>query len=159
VARGDFEPRDEKPVVFGTRCHQLAMYVVFENPMPMVSDYPEAYEGQPGFDFLEKVPATWDETKFVAGEPGEYVVVARRNGKNWYLGGMTNWTSRKVKLPLSFLGGGTFAAHIRTDDRADGSNPNEIREENRPVKSGDMLEITLASGGGVAAEFQPVASP
>ena len=108
VTRDDFKPRDEKPEVMGTRCHQLAMYIVFENPMPMVCDFPEAYEGQPGFDFLVETPTTWDETRFVAGEPGEYVVVARRSGKNWYLGGMTNWTSRKLRLPLEFLGDGVF---------------------------------------------------
>ena len=94
VARSDFRPRNENPTVLGTRCHHLAMYVVYENPMPMVCDSPSAYEGQPGFDFLVDVPTTWDETRFVAGEPGEFIVVARRNGPNWYLGGMTNWQAR-----------------------------------------------------------------
>ena len=65
------------PLVLGTRCHQLALYVVYENPMPMVADVPKAYEDQPGFDFVVEVPTTWDETKFVAGEAGEYVVVAK----------------------------------------------------------------------------------
>ena len=78
VSRADFQPQDRLPVVMGTRCHQLALYVVYENPMPMVADVPQAYEGQPGFDFLKEAPTTWDETRFVAGEPGEYVVLARR---------------------------------------------------------------------------------
>ena len=133
VARDKFQPRDEQPVVFGTRCYQLAMYVVFENPMPMVADSPEAYEGQPGFDFLVEVPTTWDETRFVAGEPGEYVVVARRSGKTWYLGGMTNWTSRNLSLPLSFLGDGSFEANVNSDGSLDGENPNEIRQDKRRV--------------------------
>jgi alpha-glucosidase len=159
AARDKFEPRDEKPEVLGTRCHQLAMYVVFENPMPMVCDYPEAYEGQRGFDFLEQVPTTWDETRFVVGEPGEFVVVARRSWKTWYLGGMTNWTSRKLKLPLDFLGGGAFTAFLRTDDRPDGSNPNDIREEQILVDRSRSLDVKLASGGGVVADIRPVNSP
>lgn len=155
ATREDFKPRDEKPEVLGTRCHQLAMYVVFENPMPMVCDYPEAYEGQSGFDFLQEVPTTWDETRFVAGEPGEYVVVARRSGKNWYLGGMNNWTSRKVKLPIDFLGDGAFTADIRTDVAPDGSKPNEIGQEMRAVSRGESLDVALACGGGIAAVFSP----
>jgi alpha-glucosidase len=154
VARDDFKPRDEKPEVLGTRCHQLAMYIVFENPMPMVCDFPEAYEAQPGFDFLVDAPTTWDETRFVAGEPGEYVVVARRSGKDWYLGGIANWTSRKLKLPLEFLGNGSFEADVRTDGALDGSNPNEIRRDKRIVKSSESLELAMASGGGVAAVFR-----
>ena len=155
LARDDFKPRDEKPEVMGTRCHQLAMYIVFENPMPMVCDYPEAYEGQPGFDFLVEVPTTWDETRFVAGEPGEYVVVARRSGKNWYLGGMTNWTSRKVRIPLGFLGNGVFDASVNSDVSPDGSNPNKIQTENRAATNDQTLDVELASGGGVAAVFRP----
>ena len=133
VAHDKFQPRDEQPVVFGTRCYRLAMLVTLENPMPMVADTPEAYEGQPGFDFLVEVPTTWDETRFVAGEPGEYVVVARRSGKTWYLGGMTNWTSRNLSLPLSFLGDGSFEANVNSDGSLDGENPNEIRQDKRRV--------------------------
>ena len=62
----------------GTRAHQLAMYVVFESPLVMVSDYPEAYEDQPGFEFIEKVPTVWDDTKVLNGEPAQYVTIARQ---------------------------------------------------------------------------------
>ena len=65
-------------------------------------ELPEAYEDQPGFDFVVDVPTTWDQTKFVAGEAGEYLVLARRSGNTWYLGGITNWTPRELKLPLDF---------------------------------------------------------
>jgi alpha-glucosidase len=154
VPRGDFEPRDLMPVVLGTRCNQLALYVVFDNPMPMVADDPSAYEGQPGFEFVAEVPTTWDETRFVAGQAGEYVVVARRSGDAWYLGGITNWAARDISLPLGFLGDGQFAASLYVDRSLDGKNPNELQQEQRDVTATTKLEVSLASGGGVAAVFR-----
>jgi alpha-glucosidase len=155
ATRSVFQPRDDRPSVLGTRAHHLALYVVFENPMPMLADIPSVYEGAPGFDFLVEVPTTWDETRFVAGEAGEYVVVARRSGKNWYLGGITNWTSRKVRLPLDFLGEGSFDATLFQDLSEDGEKPNELRIEARAVNSTTTLDVTLASGGGIAAVIRP----
>ena len=87
--RNHFKPANVKPSVLGTRCQHLAMYVVYENPMPMVCDAPTAYEGQPGFDFIRQVPTAWDETRVLSGKVGEYIVVARRKGHDWYLGAMT----------------------------------------------------------------------
>ncbi len=155
ATRDKFQPRDERPEVLGTRCHQLALYVVYENPMPMVCDYPEAYEGQPGFDFLERVPTTWDETRFVVGEPGEYIVVARRSGKDWYLGGITNWSKRDLKLRLGFLGKATFTASLYTDGPLDGSNPNELHVSTHTVTPAQTLDVKMMSGGGVAAILRP----
>jgi alpha-glucosidase len=98
---------------------------------------------------------TWDETRFIAGEAGEYVVVARRSGDTWYLGGMTNWTSRSLKLPLKFLGSGPFEAKLYLDRSSDGENPNELRIDSRQVSSGDSLDVSLASGGGITGIFRP----
>jgi alpha-glucosidase len=155
ASRSAFQPRDDRPSVLGTRAHHLALYVIFENPLPMLADIPSAYENEPGFDFLVEVPTTWDETRFVAGEAGEYVVVARRGGKNWYLGGITNWTARKVRLPLSFLGEGEFEATLYQDVSEDGEKPNELHIETRAVEAQTNLDVTLASGGGIAAVFHP----
>lgn len=77
AARGQFKVRDIEPMALGTRAHQLAMYVVYESPLVMVSDFPEAYDGQPGVEFIEKVPVVWDDTKVLAGRPAEFVVIAR----------------------------------------------------------------------------------
>jgi alpha-glucosidase len=120
--------------------------------MPMVADEPEAYEGQPGFEFIVDVPTTWDETRFVAGEMGEYVVVSRRKFDAWYLGGVTNWDAREVMLPLKFLGDGPFEATLYTDKN--GSHPNELEQTTRDVTSADSLSVKLVSGGGVAAVFK-----
>ncbi len=155
VPREKFQPRDLEPWVMGTRCNQLALYVVFENPMPMVADDPSAYEGPPGFDFVVEVPTTWDETRFVAGEMGEYVVVARRKGDTWYLGGITDWDARTVSLPLKFLGEGEFEATVYSDLTSDGKNLNELEKRSQAVTATDRLKIAFASGGGVAAAFKP----
>lgn len=133
------------------RSHNLALYVVYENPMPMVADDPSAYEGQPGFDFLTEVPTTWDETRFLIGEPGEYVVMARRQGNAWYLGGITNWTPREIDVPLDFLSAGEFEATLYADGSLDESLPNSLSKQQRTVTAATPLHIALAPGGGFVA--------
>jgi alpha-glucosidase len=157
--REEFEPRDLLPLVLGTRCHHLALYVIYENPLPMLSDVPEAYDRQPGFDFLVDVPVTWDETKFVAGDAGEFIVVARRSGDAWYLAGITNWMPRVLQLPLDFLGDGQFEAKLYLDFSLDGDQPNDLRQETRPLSSESTLDVALASGGGFVAVIRPAAKP
>jgi alpha-glucosidase len=151
LGKSDFRARFIHPHVLGTRCHQLALYVVYENPMPQVCDTPSAYEGQPGFEFLEAVPATWDETRFLAGRPGEFIAVARRSGSEWYLGGITNDTPRRLSIPLDFLGPGEREARVFRDGSMDPERPNEIGVERRSVAAGSSLEVDLATGGGFAA--------
>ena len=155
VRREKFQPRDLRPWVMGTRCNQLALYVVFENPMPMVADDPLAYEGEAGFDFIVDVPTTWDETRFVAGEPGEYIVVARRSHKTWYLAGITDWTGRTLDIPLKFLGRSQYEAKLYLDSATGGENPNELRIETRNVSAGETIKVAFASGGGMAAVIRP----
>ncbi|TWU28120.1 glycoside hydrolase family 97 protein [Bythopirellula polymerisocia] len=155
VARSEFEPQYSNPVVLGTRCHHLATYVIFENPMPMVADKPSRYEGQAGFDFIVEVPTTWDETRFVAGEPGEYLVLARRSGDTWYLGGITDWTSRKLEVALDFLGDRTYEAHLYVDGSLKENEPNAITEKHLPVTSATPLKVSLAPGGGFVAVLRP----
>lgn len=148
VSRKAFKPQDLNPTVLGTRCHHLALYVVYENPMPMVADVPSAYEGQPGFDFLREVPTTWDETKFVAGEPGEYVVLARRSGDKWYLAGITDWTERELEVPLAFLGEGEFELTLWADGSMDEAKPSEVAKMTQGVSMKEPLKVKLAPGGG-----------
>jgi alpha-glucosidase len=148
ASRAEFKPRDLMPEVMGTRCHNMALYVVYENPMPMVADAPTAYEGQSGFEFIARVPTTWDETRFVVGEAGQYIVLARRSGRDWYLGGITNWTKREVDVPLSFLGDGDFDATLFVDGSMNESQPNAIEKRQQRVAAATTLHIRMASGGG-----------
>ena len=114
----DFVIRNAPPYVMTTRGQQLAMYVVYESPFGVVADTPDAYREGAGLDFLSKVPVTWDETRFLMGDIGEYVVLARRKGRDWYVGAMTNEQGRTVELPLDFLGSGRFEATAWTDGAA-----------------------------------------
>jgi len=153
--RGEFKPRHIAPNVLGTRCHHLAMYVCFDNSNPMLADYPTAYEGQPGFDFLKRVPTWWDETRVLAGDVGEVLVTARRKGDAWYVGGMSARRPRDLELPLSFLGPGRYLARIWRDAPEADSDPNRLTTESLSVTSGDPLKIHLALDGGFVAQILP----
>jgi alpha-glucosidase len=100
----------------GTRCHQLAMYIVFEASLQMLADNPTAYmKEQESTDFIAKVPTTFDETVALSGKVGEQVAIARKKGDTWYVGAMTNWTARDIELDFSFLGAGNHEAVIFRD--------------------------------------------
>jgi len=157
VPRAQFKPRNVAPNVLGTRCHMLAMYVCFDNPTPMVADYPAAYEGQPGFDFLKMVPTWWDETRVLSDQIGELLVVARRKGKSWYVGGMSARQSRELALPLSYLGQGRYRATIWKDATDAEQDPNKLTTETLHLSSRDTLPLHLALDGGFVARFVPMA--
>ncbi|NWG14131.1 MAG: glycoside hydrolase family 97 C-terminal domain-containing protein [Acidobacteria bacterium] len=92
TARGQFFVDYDEPMVQGTRAHELGKYVVFDSPLPMVADHRAGLRGQPGTDFVIAAPTTWDETRGLAGEVGQFVAVARRHGSEWWIGAMTDWT-------------------------------------------------------------------
>lgn len=150
-----FKPRDSAPFVMGTRCHQLAQYVVFYSPLQMCVDYPEEYRGAVGFEFLRWVPTTWDESRVIDGYPGRYVLMARRKGHEWYVGGMNDGQTRSVKLPLSFLGSGQWRMDAFTDGERCKEVPEQIRRVRGVVSSAETLDIAMASGGGCAIRFVP----
>ncbi len=158
VSPDRFHPRSIMPNVLGTRCHHLAMYVVYENPMPMVCDTPSSYEGQTGFEFLKQVPTTWDETRFLAGKAGEFIVVARRKDTTWYLGGMTNDAGREIVIPLHILESGVYEAEMYIDGSLSQDAPNAIRLERQAVEAGTALRVALAPGGGFVATIRPKSS-
>ena len=153
VTREDFVARDTHPMVMGTRAQQLALYVVFDEPFAMVSDAPTAYANQPAFRFIQDVPTTWDATHVLNGEPGEFVTIARRHGDEWYLGSLTNWSARDLRIPLQFLGKGAYKAEIYEDAADSGENPKHISIHEQSVRSSDTLVLHLASGGGCAIRF------
>ncbi len=154
VTREEFEPRMERPMVMGTRAHQLAMYVVYEAPFQMVSDYPGAYAGQPAFAFIQRVPATWDETRVLGGAPGQWIGVARRSGRDWYLGAMTDWEPRELDLALSFLAEGRYLAHVYADAADADQFPKHVHVADQRVRPTTHLRPHLAPGGGYAVWLQ-----
>jgi len=153
--RETFKAQGVAPMVLGTRSHHLAMYVVYENPMPMVVDYPTAYENQPGFDFIEQVPTVWDETRVLSAKVGESIVLARRKGNEWYIGAMTNWTPRELEVPLDLLGRDSYLAETWSDGPETAENPNFLVHERRTVSAKDRIHVKLDSGGGWVMKVRP----
>ena len=146
ATREQFKPRNLDPMCQATRAQQLAMYVVFESQLAMLSDYPEIYDHNPGMEFLDKVPTVWDETKVVNGEPSQYVTIARRHGDDWFLGAMTNWDSRDLEIPLSFLGAGEFEAQIFADGADADKDAKSVAISTQRVKAGDKLSASSRAG-------------
>ncbi len=157
VVRSEFDSASVEPKTLGTRCQQLAMYVVYESPLQMVSDHPAAYKGQKGFEFIKMVPTTWDQTIGVDGKISDYIIVARRKGADWYVGGMTDWTPRTLTFKTSFLEQGkAFHAVIFKDADDSDIHPKDLVQEEKTVNGGDEMTFSLAPGGGFAIQFTPV---
>jgi alpha-glucosidase len=150
----DFQFRDRAPFVQGTRGHQLAMYVVYQNHLPMMADYPAAYRGQPGLAFLVAVPSTWDALRVLHAELGQCLVVGRRSGDSWYLGGMTADHGRELSLPLEFLGKGSFEVELLLDDPAGG--PTSLTRQQQTVTPGQSLRVSMPRAGGFVARVRPL---
>jgi len=148
VTPSEYKAQYTRPLVLGTRCHMLAMYVVLESYLGMVCDYPAAYEGQDGFDFLRAVPTTWDETRVPEAIPGERVTIARRKGDDWWVGTINNSVEKQVYLSLNWLPPGSYTARIYSDAPDAGTEPDHLRVETRTLSGGDSVMIRLAPGGG-----------
>jgi alpha-glucosidase len=142
-------------MAMGTRWHHLAMYVVYESPLQMCSDYPGSYRVQPAAEFLRFVPASWDETNVIAGKIGDYIAIARKQGNDWFIGAMTDWEERTLELPLNFLGDGNYKALIMADGSEADSNPTSVSVLDKTVTATDSLTANMASGGGYVAYLSP----
>jgi alpha-glucosidase len=154
ATKADFKPIFNRPMSQGTRCQQLAMYVVLESPVQMLADSPSNYRKEPeSLTFVSKVPTVWDETRVLSAAVGEHILVARRSGADWYVAGMTNWTARDLELDLSFLDTGGYDADLFADGpNADRAAVDYTRTQRR-VTSADKIALHLAPGGGFAAHF------
>ncbi len=155
ATKSDFRPIFNTPMSQGTRCHQLAMYVVYESPLQMLCDFPTNYNREPEcLDFLSKVPSVWDETVVIDAKVADYIAVARKNGNDWYVGAMTDWTPRELIVDFSFLEAGKlFTAAIYQDGINADRNANDYKKVTRTITKGDKLTIKLAPGGGWACRI------
>ena len=152
----NFHEKDHKiwfnlPASVGTRCHQLGMYVVYESPLQMLADSPSNYYREPVcMEFLSQVPVVWDETRVLKASVGEYVVVARRHGDTWYIGGMVGEKGQKFEIGLDFIKGNKTLTYWEDGVYVD-MNANDVARRTRKVKQGDKITITMYDGGGYAA--------
>jgi alpha-glucosidase len=151
-----FRAVNDRPMSQGTRCHQLAMYVVFESPLQMLSDSPSNYLREPEMmEFLAPVPTEWDETKVLDGKIAQYIAVARRNGKDWYVGAMTNWSPREMEIDFSFLPEGNFTLQAYEDGVNADRMGSDYKMSKTQVNRGTKLKIKLGPGGGWAGRITP----
>ena len=150
----NFRVVNSEPMSQGTRCRQLAAYIVFDAPLAMISDRPSNYEKElECFNFMAKIPTVWEQTVPLENKISEYVSVARKNGNEWYIGGMTDWNERELIFDLSFLGEGNYQAELFTD----GVNANRIASDYRKevinIPANRKLTVKMAQGGGFAARI------
>ncbi len=151
----NFTPIFTEPMSQGTRCHQLALYPVFESPLQMLSDNPSNYYREPEcMEFLAAVPSVWDETQVLEAKVSDYVAVARRSGDKWFVGALTDWDPREMELKLGFLGEGTYTMKVWKDGLNADKHAADFSQETVEVTSDSTVKIKMAPGGGWAAIIQ-----
>ena len=151
AAKWCYSPSWNEPMSQGTRCRQLAEYVIFDAPFAMLCDAPTAYMQEPECtEFIAKVPTVWDETRILDGKVGEYIVSAKRKGDTWYIGAITDWNARTIELNLKALGitSGTVTMFV------DGPNAHrkgvDYQKKTIAIPADGKLKVELAPGGGAA---------
>ncbi len=162
ASKGNYRPVNSEAMSQGTRCRQLAEYIVFNSPLTMLCDSPSNYMKEPEcLEFISEVPTVWDEIVPLEGKVAEYVAVAKRKGDVWYVGGMTDWNARDMEVDLlQVLGDGEWTVEIFTDGVNADRAGCDYRKSEYVLKAADnntfRLGVHLAPGGGFAAKFTPV---
>lgn len=144
-----------RPMSLGTRCHQLAMYVVYEAPLQMLCESPSRYrQEQETVDFITSIPTTWDETRVIEAAVSDYIVIARRKGEDWFLAAMTDDTPREFNIELDFLSEGTYEMEVFKDGMNARNYAEDYKREIKKVKKNDSLGMNLVGGGGWIAQIR-----
>lgn len=152
--KANYFPAYTDPMSQGTRCRQLAEYVVFESPFNMLCDNPIAYMREPECTaYIAEIPTVWDRTVVVNGKVGEYITIARQKGADWYIGGMTGWSGRNMELDLSFLGEGRYEIILFRDGINAGKVATDYKKETVEIPENKKIDIYLATGGGFAGKI------
>lgn len=157
ATKKDFQPIYYNPMSQGTRCHQLATYIVYDSPFTMLCDAPTLYEKEDEYTrFIASLPVETDRTLVLSGEMGEYIVTARQRDDKWHVGGLTNWTARSIQVDFSFLEDGVnYTATLLKDGINAEKQASDYSKETFTVNKGNKLDIKLASGGGFAIRIIP----
>ena len=152
VPAKNYYPSRSLPLVQGTRCRQLAMYILYYSPIAMLCDSPSAYNKEkPCLDFITPIPTVWDQTVAVDGKIGDFAIMARRKGDVWYVAGLTGHSERTFDLEMPWLPAGKYSVELFTD----GANAEKIATDYKrkvvPYETGKKLTIKMIAGGGFAA--------
>lgn len=149
ATKGNYRNVYNEAMSQGTRCRQLAGYIIFESPLNMLCDSPSNYMSeQECTEFIAAVPTVWDNTISLDGEIGKYVSVARQKDNTWYVGAMTNWDARNMQLDLSFLGEGNFKGEVFKDGINADRAARDYRKETIDIPANKQLPVSMAPGGG-----------
>lgn len=150
----EFYQYGNRPVGLGSRSHSMALNVMFESPLTMLPDSPsDYYANDECTSFLTKIPVVWDETKIIDAKIGEYVILARRSGDDWYLAAITNWDARKLTVDLNFLGSGKYNMNYFMDGKNTNNRAIDFVHKSQKVDSSTTIEMNLSSGGGWVAKI------
>jgi len=154
AVKSNYIPVYTEPMSQGTRCHQLALYTVFESPFNMLCDAPSNYEKEADCtSFIAGIPTVWDKTVVLDGKVGEYIVVARQNKEKWYIGGITDWNARDLTIDFSFLEKGNYAIELFKDGVNADKTAADYKKEKTVLNSNKKLIVHLAPGGGFTAKI------
>ena len=154
ASKSNYRPVNTEPMSQGTRCRQLAEYVVFYSPLNMLCDSPSNYmKEKECTEFIAAVPEVWDESRGLAGKVGEYIAIARRSGSDWYVGAMTDWSAREMTLDLSFLPEGSYQVELYKDGVNADRAACDYRKETTDLPSDRKINIKMAPGGGWVAKI------
>jgi alpha-glucosidase len=149
VNRGIAKPSQTLPVSQGTRCHQLAMYVLYDGALQMLADNPTIYyKEQECTDLIASIPTVFNETFALESKLSEYVCVAKKANNTWYVGGLNNWAERTLDIDLSFLPSGKYTLEIFKDGINAGKDATDYAVEKKEISNAEKLKINMASGGG-----------
>jgi alpha-glucosidase len=141
-------------VVWNTRAAELSKFVIYESPLTVVCDHPDHILNQPGSEFLKIVPTTWDDIKFLGGDPEDWVAIAKRSGSEWFAGVMNNSREKEVTIKFDFLSPGIHEIEIWADAKDANENPKNITVSKQKIKTGDSLKVKLANDGGWVAHIK-----
>ena len=153
VRPGEFQTHYTAPLVIGSPARTLASYVVYQNHLSMVADFPSAYRGHPALPILAAIPTTWNETLVLDAQLGQYIVIARRSGQSWYIGAMTDHQARDLELPLKFLPAVQYQAEEFVDDE---SVATRLAIRTVSVNSASHLKLSLSPAGGGLIRLTPI---
>lgn len=154
ASKENYYPFDNEPMSQGTRCRQLAQYIIFESPLSMLSDSPSNYLNEKEcLEFIAKTPTTWDETLSLNGEVAKYITIARKKGDDWYIASMTNWDAREVELDLSFLKDGKYTAEVFKDGANADKAARDYIKEVIDIPTNKKIKIKMVQGGGYAMKI------
>jgi alpha-glucosidase len=160
VQKDAFAAAPAEPMTLGTRCNQMAMYVLYESPLQMLCDIPTHYKEEPEcMLFLKEVPTTWQQTIPLEGRVGEYAAIARQSANgDWYIGAMTDWTARDLEIKLDFLGKGEHTMRVWKDGPNADRNAKDYQMETLRVDNTSKITIHMSTGGGYVAIIKSAGS-